>query len=81
MTDKVRNLRDVNEQPDEDVVDALEHALELARFGELRSVAIVGSLTGHRTYTNFATGDLTESIGYVSFVHHTLCARKRDLPA
>jgi hypothetical protein len=71
-------LKDANHEPDEATVAALRESLELAESGKLRSVAIAGNLTGHRTYTNFATSDLQETIGLVSFVHHTLCARLRE---
>ena len=72
------NLTNVNALPDEEVVAALEDALDLARTGELRSVAIVGDLTGNRTFTNFATHDMMDLIAQLSFLHHTICARQRE---
>lgn len=71
-------LKDLNAQPDQDVVEVLEEALAKARSGELRSVAIVGTLTGHATYTDHSTRDLQEAIGITSYLHHTLCARMHD---
>jgi len=79
--DLVKRLRNANEMPDEDTVAALEDALELAKSGRMRSVAIAGSLTGHATFTTYATRDLQEAIGLVGFLHHTLCAKQRETPA
>ena len=79
MADTIK-LRDANVEPDADTVTALEEALELAREGRLRSVAIAGSMTGHATFTCYATRDLQEAIGLVGFLHHTLCARQRETP-
>lgn len=73
-------LEDANQEPDQDTVEALEEALELARSGQMRSVSIAASLTGHRTFTTYATRDLQEAIGLVSFMHFTLCARQRETP-
>lgn len=50
MTGNVTQLTDMNSKPDEQVVKALEDALELARSGELRSVVVVGDLTGNMLY-------------------------------
>lgn len=77
----VKQLRDINEKPDEDVVAELEEALAMAKSGRIRSVAIAASLTGHATYTSYATRDLQEAIGLVGFLHHTLCAKQRETPA
>ena len=74
----VKRLRDVNEEPDEDVVTELEDALAMAKSGQMRSVVIAASLTGHATYTSYATRDLQEAIGIVGFLHHTLCAKQRE---
>ena len=78
--DLVKRLQDVNAEPDVDTVAELEHALGLAKAGRLRSVAIAGSLTGHATFTSYATRDLQEAIGLVGFLHHTLCAKQRENP-
>lgn len=69
------NLRNRNADPDPDVVEALEESLELAKTGELRSIYLVGNMTGHRTHTNFSTHDLLEGIGMLSFLLHKLNAR------
>ena len=79
--DKVKPLRDINQKPDEDVVAELEEALAMAKSGRIRSVAIAASLTGHATYTSYATRDLQEAIGLVGFLHHTLCAKQRETPS
>ena len=79
MSDSVvRQLRDLNETPDEGVVAELEEVLEMAKSGRLRSVALAASLTGHSTYTSYVTRDLQEAIGLVGFLHHTLCAKQRE---
>ena len=79
MTDeRVRRLRDVNEAPDDDTVARLEEALELAKAGKLRSVALAGSLIGQQTLTAYATRDMQEAIGLVGFLHVTLGATQRE---
>ena len=74
----IKKLRDCNSEPDADTVNALEEALEMAKSGRLRSVALAGSLTGHATFTIYATRDLQQAIGLVGFLHHTLCAKQRE---
>lgn len=66
-------------QPDPDVVEILEEALEMAKRGELRSVMVTGEITGNHTYTHYATGDLLTAIGLASFLTHTLQAAKSRL--
>lgn len=78
---KVTPLRNVNVEPDPDVIGALEDALYLARDGQLRSVAIAGSLTGNRTFTTFSTSNLQDTLGLVSFLHHRLCQKMMSGPA
>lgn len=77
----IKKLKDRNSEPDADTVAVLEEALEMAKSGRLRSVALAGSLTGHATFTCYATRDLQEAIGLVGFLHHTLCAKQRETPA
>ena len=72
----VTQLKNVNEAPDADVVAVLEDALAMARSGELRSIALAGELTGHRTFTAFETDDTLKTIALLSFLHFTVCARK-----
>lgn len=82
MSDSVvKPFRNVNDAPDEDVIAALEEALELARSGRMRSVSIAATLTGHATYTTYHTRDLNEAIGLVGYLHHRLCVRLSDTPA
>jgi hypothetical protein len=76
--DKISRLKDKNKEPDEDVVAQLEEALAMAKSGRIRSVVIAASLTGHVTYTSYATRNLQEAIGLVGFLHHTLCANQRE---
>lgn len=76
----IKKLKDRNSEPDADTVAVLEDALEMAKSGRLRSVALAGSLTGHVTLTNYATRDLQEAIGLVGFLHHILCAKQRETP-
>lgn len=77
----IKKLKDRNSEPDADTVALLEEVLEMAKSGRLRSVALAGSLTGHATFTSYATRDLQEAIGLVGFLHHTLCAKQRETPA
>ena len=71
-------MKDANAQPVQSLVEELEHALDLARSGELRTIAMVGDMTGNRTFTSFDTSDMQSLIGRLSFLHHTLCARQRE---
>ena len=74
MTDTLHHLKPASAAPDQDVVAVLKMSLEMAERGELRSVCLVGTLTGHKVHTNYSSGDLLELIGQVGFLHHTLCA-------
>ena len=81
MSDSVvKPFLNANDVPDEDVIVALEDALELARSGRMRSVAITATLTGNATFTTYSTRDLNEAIGLVGYLHHVLCARRRNAP-
>lgn len=77
----VQPFKNANDTPNEDVVAALEEALDLARSGRMRSVAIAATLTGHATFTTYSTRDLNEAIGLVGYLHHVLCVRLSDTPA
>lgn len=68
----------VGRKPDEDTVEAIREALSLAEAGELRSVAIIGSLPGNRTYTNFQTEDFIPLVGMMTYIQHTVMARIRE---
>ncbi|MGB0855388.1 MAG: hypothetical protein ACPGSI_18975 [Pikeienuella sp.] len=72
MTEVVK-LKNANENPDEDVVRELENALRLAKSGDLRSVALVGTLTGGENLTAYATDDAPEAIGLLEYLKFTLC--------
>ena len=74
----VKQLRDINEEPNEGVVAELEKTLAMAKSGRIRSIVIATNLTGHVTYTSYVTRDLQEAIGLVGFMHHTLCATQRE---
>lgn len=74
----VKALRDANSEPVATVVDQLEHALELARRGELRDVCIVGNLTGNRTYTAFDTKDIPLLVGQLAQIQHHMLSQSRD---
>lgn len=81
MSDNIKPFREINETPNNEVVELIEEALSMARSGRIRSVAIAASLTGHATYTAYETRNLQEAIGLVGFLHHTLCAKQRETPA
>lgn len=72
-------LKDANAEPDQDVVEALQEALELAQAGRLRSVAVVGELVGNRTFTIYATDDLLTLLGMLAFMQHKVGAKKETL--
>ena len=76
--DKIKHLQDISKEPDKDIIIELENALEMAKNGHIRSIAIAASLTNNKTLTTYVSYDLQESIGLVSFLHHTLCAKQRE---
>lgn len=49
---ELQKLQDANSKPNQDVIAALEDALDLARSGEMRSVVITGDLIGNEWYSN-----------------------------
>lgn len=65
---KVAHLRNANEEPVEGVVHRLEQALELAKRGELRSVAIVGLKTGDVVWTCYDYSDLVVMMGQIEIL-------------
>lgn len=72
-------LKDANAEPDQDTVEALQEALELAQSGKLRTVAIVGDLTGNKTFTSYSTKDLITLMGMLWFMMHKLGAKMETL--
>lgn len=68
----VTPFKNANSEPDHDTVEKLEHALALAKAGELRSVALVGSLIGHETYTAYSSDDLIEVMGSIAYLSHVI---------
>ena len=77
---KIRHLKNINEDPDEDVVAELEAALAMAKSGQMRSVVIAASLTNQYTYTSYETRNTQEAIGLVGYLHHVLCATMHETP-
>ena len=75
MTADVATLHDASAEPDRDTVETLKYALAMAERGDLRSVAIIGAKTGHRTFSSYATHDLIEMVGMLRFLEHTLLAK------
>lgn len=65
QSDKVTTLKTVNTQPDPDVVLYLEDALKLAKTGQLREVAIFGSLVGGTFYEAFSIEDQFALVGHL----------------
>lgn len=65
MTDTsapIVRLRDVNAEPDENTVRALERALELARSGQLREVAIFANMTDNDFWMAYQLDDRINAI-------------------
>ena len=71
-------LRNANEEPVVAVVDLLEKALAKAKAGELREVALIGQLTGNRTYSAFDTKDIPSLCGQLLLLQHNMLARMRE---
>lgn len=65
-------LKDVNSEPVVGVVETLEDALALAKAGQLRSVAVVGSMVGHRSLTAHSGDDYIVLLGHLSLLNGTL---------
>ena len=68
----VTQLKDANSEPVADVVEQLEDALVLARSGELRTVTIVGALTGNDILTAWATEDVIPMVGELEHLKYKL---------
>jgi len=76
MTDVINpTFRDANAEPAEEVVRVLEDALALAREGKLRSVTVVGGLTGNMLYRASAAGDYVEMLGLLQAAQFSVGAR------
>lgn len=68
MSDVV-SLHTAQDPPDPDVVAFLESLLERARAGELRTIAVVGELTGRRVTRGFQ-GDWDDRYALVGHLTH-----------
>lgn len=68
----VQKLKAVTTEADTDVVARLENALMLAKSGQLRSVAIVGELTGNDMYTSLETKDFIPLLGMLAYLQHRI---------
>lgn len=68
----VASLKNKNDEPDEKVVAELEHLLSLAKSGELRSIAVVGSLTGNAVQSSWVTSNAPAMIGQIELLKYRL---------
>lgn len=69
----------VKARPVPEVVDALEAALEMARSGELRSIALIGDRpTGNVFYSDWGLENNMRLIGLLTYVRHRLMAQTRE---
>ena len=73
MADPI-TLPDRNSEPDASTVEVLENALAEAKSGRLRSVVLVGNMTGNVTFTDYSTTDAQEAIGLTSLMNFRMCA-------
>lgn len=64
----VSSLKPVLAQPDAEVISLLERALDLARDGHLRSVALVGLTADQSVYTAYSVQDIPLMIGQIEMV-------------
>lgn len=74
-------LRNANDEPVAKVIEELEHALVLARRGEMREVAIIGQLTGGRTFSAFDTRDIPALCCQLLLLQHNMLAKMRETSA
>jgi hypothetical protein len=67
-------------KPVQTVIDRLEEALEKAKAGELRSVAIVGLASDQTIWTHYATDDIAKLLGEMEILksHITYDAMSDD---
>lgn len=68
----VTKLTPATEAPVEDVIKALESALEKARSGELRTVVVAGSCRDRRIYTHYQGEDLISILGLMGYMMHRI---------
>ena len=62
---EVQKLQDANSKPNQDVIDALEYALSLARSGQMRSVVVTGDLIGNEWYSEAKFSDGLVLLGHL----------------
>lgn len=77
MADTVK-LAVPGDKPDRRVVEALEHALALARAGDLREVAIYGTLKSSEFYTSVRYVDGLALVGALSSLQFQIMRRMAD---
>lgn len=68
MSAEVKKLTLVKDEPDQGVVEVLEECLELAKSGELRSVAVVGDTRGNMIFRHCAFEDRIRLLGHLTMV-------------
>jgi len=74
----VEKLADVNKRPNPEVVEVLEQALELAKSGELRDVAIMGVLTENKIFTGNTQYDAPLLIGTLELIKYSMLKELDD---
>ncbi len=72
MSASVTPLELVDATPVPEVVACLETAMALAQSGELRSVAVVGDLTGHLHYRHSGMSDRIALLGHLANATHSV---------
>ncbi len=69
---KIAELKPLSSQPDQNVISALEDALEVARKGDMRDVAIFGTLTGNDMYRSASFNDAQALLGALSLIEDSI---------
>jgi hypothetical protein len=65
--------------PDPMAVKILEEALEKARSGDLRNVAIVGTLPGNEEYYSYTAVDNLMFVGQIARMQHLILTHSYEL--
>lgn len=74
----VKTLTPATVAPDQDVIAICKAALEKAESGELRDVAIVGSILGNEIYFGYSAPDGIGLAGMLQYSSHRILKELAD---
>ena len=75
----ITRLETAAEKPDQDVIDVLEHALEMAKSGELRDIVLCGHIKGGDIFSDFLNVEMLTAVGMLEFLKFRLMEDRNKL--